>query len=101
MNRATRISSRRTLPRCAEARESSSATRLRSRGLSQRVTWLPSWHALHIEVYGGPSTKAEGADGTLATYNAERHAMLATVPDSGKGAEVALKYERGTGKYAE
>jgi alpha-glucosidase len=55
------------------------------------------WTALQIEVYGGPGTKAvaakaEGADGTLATYNAERHAMLATIPDSGKGAEVTLKY---------
>jgi alpha-glucosidase len=56
-------------------------------------SYAPWWHALHIEVYGGPSTKAEGADATLATYNAERHAMLATVPDSGKGAEVTLKYE--------
>jgi alpha-glucosidase len=56
-------------------------------------SFAPWWHALHIEVYGGPSTKAEGADGTLATYNAERHAMLATVPDDGKGAEVTLKYE--------
>jgi alpha-glucosidase len=54
--------------------------------------YTPWWHALHIEVYGGPSTKAEGADGALATYNAERHAMLATIPDSGKGAEVTLHY---------
>jgi alpha-glucosidase len=50
------------------------------------------WSALHIEVYGGPSTKAEGSDGTLATYNAQRRAMLATIPDSGKGAELTLKY---------
>jgi hypothetical protein len=55
-------------------------------------SFTPWWTALHIEVYGGPSTKAEGGDGTLATYNAERHAMLATIPDSGKGAEVTLKY---------
>ena len=54
--------------------------------------YTPWWHALHIEVYGGPSTKAQGGDGTLATYNAERHAMLATIPDSGKGAEVTLHY---------
>jgi alpha-glucosidase len=54
--------------------------------------YTPWWHALHIEVYGGPSTRAAGADGTLATYNAERHAMLATIPDSGKGAEVTLNY---------
>jgi alpha-glucosidase len=50
------------------------------------------WSALHVEVYGGPSTKAEGSDGTLATYNAQRRAMLATIPDSGKGAELTLKY---------
>jgi alpha-glucosidase len=52
------------------------------------------WTALHIEVYGGPSTKAEGADGTLATYNAQRRAMLATISDNGKGAELTLKYSR-------
>ena len=50
------------------------------------------WSALHVEVYGGPSTKAEGSDGMLATYNAQRHAMLATIPDSGKGAELTLNY---------
>jgi alpha-glucosidase len=50
------------------------------------------WSALHVEVYGGPSTKADGADGTLATYNAQRRAMLATIPDSGKGAELTLNY---------
>jgi alpha-glucosidase len=55
-------------------------------------SFTPWWTALHIEVYGGPSTKAEGADGALASYNAERHAMSATIPDSGKGAEVTLKY---------
>jgi hypothetical protein len=55
-------------------------------------SFTPWWHALHIEIYGGPSTRAQGADGTLATYNAERRAMLATIPDSGKGAEVTLKY---------
>jgi alpha-glucosidase len=50
------------------------------------------WSALHIEVYGGPSTKAEGSDGTLATYNAQRRAMLATIPDNGKGAQLTLNY---------
>ena len=57
-------------------------------------SFTPWWTALHIEVYGGPSTKAEGGDGTLATYNAQRRAMLATIPDSGKGAELTLKYSR-------
>jgi alpha-glucosidase len=52
------------------------------------------WTALHVEVYGGPGTKAEGGDGTLATYNAQRQAMVATIPDSGKGAELTLKYSR-------
>ena len=33
-------------------------------------------------------------DGTLVTYNSQRHAMLATIADSGKGAEVTLKYSR-------
>ena len=56
--------------------------------------YAPWWHALHIEVYGGPSTKAEGGDRTLATYNAERRAMLATIPDSGKGAELTLELFR-------
>jgi alpha-glucosidase len=57
-------------------------------------SFAPWWTALHIEVYGGPSTKAAAGDGTLATYNARRHAMLATIPDSGKGAELTLKYSR-------
>jgi alpha-glucosidase len=57
-------------------------------------SFAPWWTALHIEVYGGPSAKAEAADGTLATYNAQRHAMLATIPDNGKGAELTLKYSR-------
>jgi alpha-glucosidase len=59
------------------------------------------WRALHVEVYGGPGTKADATDaegpratGTLATYNAQRQAMLATIPDSGKGAELTLKYSR-------
>jgi alpha-glucosidase len=52
------------------------------------------WTALHVEVYGGPGTKADASDGTLATYNAQRQAMLATIPDSGKGAELTLKYSR-------
>jgi alpha-glucosidase len=56
--------------------------------------FTPWWTALHIEVYGGPSAKAEAGDGTLATYNAQRQAMLATIPDSGKGAELTLKYSR-------
>ncbi len=49
---------------------------------------------VHIEVYGGPSMKAEAADGTLATWNAQRRAMLATIPDTGKGTELTLKYSR-------
>jgi alpha-glucosidase len=57
-------------------------------------SFTPWWKALHIEVYGGPSTKAEGGDGTLATYNAQRRAMLATIPDSGKGAELTLNYNK-------
>lgn len=57
-------------------------------------SYAPWWTALHIEVYGGPSHKAEGADGTLVTYNAQRRAMLATIPDTGKGAEITLKYSR-------
>ena len=50
------------------------------------------WQALRVEVYGGPGTRAEGNDGTLATYDAERRAMVATVADSGKGAELLLTY---------
>jgi alpha-glucosidase len=57
-------------------------------------SFAPWWQALHVEVYGGPSTKAEAADGTLATWNAQRRAMLATIPDTGKGAELTLKYSR-------
>jgi alpha-glucosidase len=57
-------------------------------------SFTPWWTALHIEVYGGPSIKAEGGDGTLATYNAQRRAMLATIPDSGKGAELTLNYNK-------
>jgi alpha-glucosidase len=52
------------------------------------------WQVVHIEVYGGPSAKADAADGTLATWNAQRRAMLATIPDTGKGAELTLKYTR-------
>jgi hypothetical protein len=52
------------------------------------------WTALHVEVYGGPGTKADAGDGTLATYNAQRQAMVATIPDSGKGTELTLKYSR-------
>jgi alpha-glucosidase len=57
-------------------------------------SFAPWWQVVHIEVYGGPSAKAEAADGTLATYNAQRRAMLATIPDTGKGAELTLKYTR-------
>jgi alpha-glucosidase len=57
-------------------------------------SYTPWWTVLHIEVYGGPGTTAESADGTLVTYNSQRHAMLATIADSGKGAEVTLKYSR-------
>ena len=52
------------------------------------------WTALHVEVYGGPGTMADAGDGTLATYNAQRQAMVATIPDSGKGTELTLKYSR-------
>jgi hypothetical protein len=45
-------------------------------------------------VYGGPGSKAEGPDGTIASYDAVRRAMVATIPDSGKGVELALKYSR-------
>jgi alpha-glucosidase len=57
-------------------------------------SFTPWWTTLHIEVYGGPSSKAAGGDGTLVTYNAQRRAMLATIPDSGKGAELSLNYSR-------
>jgi alpha-glucosidase len=57
-------------------------------------SFAPWWDALHIEVYGGPGTKAEGSGGTLPTYNAERQAMTATIADSGKGAELTLKYSK-------
>src|SRR6201996_4314062 len=61
------------------------------------------WTALQIEVYGGPRTKAyasegEGsrATGTLATYNAQRRAMVATIGDSGSGAVLLLHYTERT-----
>jgi alpha-glucosidase len=57
-------------------------------------SFAPWWQVLHIEVYGGPSMKAEAADGTLATWNVQRQAMLATIPDTGKGTELTLKYAR-------
>jgi alpha-glucosidase len=52
------------------------------------------WKALRIEVYGGPGTEAAGGDGTLAVYDAQRQAMTATIPDSGRGAELTLRYGR-------
>lgn len=55
-------------------------------------SFAPWWQVLHIEVYGGPSMKAEAADGMLVTWNAQRRAMLATIPDTGKGTELTLKY---------
>ena len=57
-------------------------------------SFAPWWQVLRVEVYGGPSVKAEGSDGTLATYDAERQAMVATIPDNGKGATLTLKYNR-------
>jgi alpha-glucosidase len=57
-------------------------------------SYTPWWQALRVEVYGGPSTRAQGTDGTLASYDAERQAMVATVSDSGKGVELTLKYTR-------
>jgi alpha-glucosidase len=57
-------------------------------------SFAPWWNVLHVEVYGGPSNKAEAADGTLVTHNAQRNAMLATIPDTGKGVELTLTYSR-------
>ena len=57
-------------------------------------SYAPWWQALRVEVYGGPSTKAEGSDGSLAAYDAEHQAMVATIADSGKGAELTLKYSK-------
>ncbi len=57
-------------------------------------SFAPWWQTLRVEVYGGSGTKAEGSDGTLATYDAERQAMVATIPDTGKGETLTLKYSK-------
>ena len=59
-------------------------------------SFAPWWQALRVEVYGGPGLKATGGDATLATYDAERQAMVATIPDGGKGAELTLTYGAGS-----
>jgi alpha-glucosidase len=71
-----------------------SGDRVRVKASPREGSFTPWWTALQIEVYGAPSTKAETADGTRATYNAQRHATLVTIPDNGKGAELTLKYSR-------
>jgi alpha-glucosidase len=52
------------------------------------------WQSLRIEVHGGPATKATAGEGATATYDAAHQAMVATIADSGKGAELTLKYGR-------
>ncbi len=57
-------------------------------------TYAPWWQTLRVEIYGGPGTKAEAGEGNVPTYDAEHQAMVATMADNGKGAEVTLKYSK-------
>ena len=57
-------------------------------------SFTPWWQALRVEVYGGPGSHAQAGEGSLAVYDAEHQRMIATVPDSGKGAELTLKYSK-------
>ena len=52
------------------------------------------WQSLRVEVHGGPGTKASAGEAAAATYDAAHQAMVATIADSGKGAELTLKYSR-------
>jgi alpha-glucosidase len=52
------------------------------------------WQSLRVEVHGGPGSRATAGEGTSANYDAAHQAMVATIADSGKGAELTLKYSR-------
>jgi alpha-glucosidase len=57
------------------------------------------WQSLRVEVHGGPGARAtasgaKAGEGTSANYDAAHQAMVATIADSGKGAELTLKYSR-------
>jgi alpha-glucosidase len=57
-------------------------------------TYPAWWQALRVEVHGGPGTRAEAGTGTTATYDSQHQALVATIPDSGKGAELTLRFAR-------
>jgi alpha-glucosidase len=52
------------------------------------------WQSLRAEVHGGSATKATASEGATAAYDAAHQAMVATIADSGKGAELTLRYSR-------
>jgi hypothetical protein len=60
----------------------------------REVSFAPWWRALRIEVYGGPARKPKEPTECWAAYNGERQAMVAVIPDSGKGAELTLNYSK-------